>query len=116
MKHISSLILILQLVESVLVLSGCTEEKTTDKPKPNILFISIDDLNNQIGALGASHVRTPNLDKFAEQSDVSFRCKHFLSARPRHTIPPMAPHAVEWIRLAEKKLFFLKTHFKSVTF
>jgi iduronate 2-sulfatase len=68
MKHISSLILILQLVVSVLVLSGCAEEKTTDKPKPNILFISIDDLNNQIGALGASHVRTPNLDKFVEQS------------------------------------------------
>lgn len=33
--------------------------------KPNVLFISIDDLRNDIGALGATHAKTPNLDTFA---------------------------------------------------
>lgn len=33
--------------------------------KPNVLFISIDDLRNDIGALGAAHAKTPHLDGFA---------------------------------------------------
>ncbi len=32
---------------------------------PNILFISIDDLNNDLGILGVAHAQTPALDQFA---------------------------------------------------
>lgn len=33
--------------------------------RPNVLFIAIDDLRNDLGALGATHARTPQLDAFA---------------------------------------------------
>lgn len=33
---------------------------------PNILFIAIDDLRNDLGALGVAHAKTPNLDQFAQ--------------------------------------------------
>jgi arylsulfatase A-like enzyme len=33
--------------------------------RPNILFIAIDDLNNELGCYGASYVKSPNLDRFA---------------------------------------------------
>lgn len=38
------------------------------KKKPNILFLSIDDLRPDIGAYGNEEIRTPNLDAFAATS------------------------------------------------
>ncbi len=32
---------------------------------PNVLFLAIDDLRNDLGAFGAAHARTPQLDRFA---------------------------------------------------
>jgi iduronate 2-sulfatase len=68
MKRISQGILIFQVFITLTVFSACGDAKSEEQPGPNILFIAIDDLNNQIGALGATHVYTPNLDKFAGQS------------------------------------------------
>ena len=34
-------------------------------PRPNVLFIAIDDLRNDLGALGVAHANTPRLDSFA---------------------------------------------------
>ncbi|MDO8544051.1 MAG: sulfatase [Opitutaceae bacterium] len=39
---------------------------STAPAKPNILFIAIDDLRSDLGALGVAHAKTPNLDTFAE--------------------------------------------------
>lgn len=38
--------------------------------RPNVLFISIDDLRNDLGALGAAHAKTPQLDAFAKTARV----------------------------------------------
>lgn len=38
--------------------------------RPNVLFIAIDDLRNDVGALGASHAKTPQLDAFASTARV----------------------------------------------
>ncbi len=38
--------------------------------RPNVLFIAIDDLRNDLGALGASHAITPRLDAFAKTARV----------------------------------------------
>ncbi len=38
--------------------------------RPNVLFIAIDDLRNDLGALGALHARTPQLDDFARTARV----------------------------------------------
>src|SRR5687767_5721827 len=38
--------------------------------RPNVLFIAIDDLRNDLGALGAAHAKTPKLDVFAATARV----------------------------------------------
>jgi iduronate 2-sulfatase len=53
------------IVMLALLITGCTQAL---KPKPNVLFISIDDLNDWTGALkGHPQVITPNLDRLSEQ-------------------------------------------------
>src|SRR5262249_29081626 len=36
-----------------------------DSPRPNVLFIAIDDLRDWVGYLGDKQVKTPNLDRLA---------------------------------------------------
>ncbi len=55
----------------VLFSASCSSdalEVVPNRPKPNVLFIAVDDLNDWIGALGG-HPRaaTPNIDRLAEQ-------------------------------------------------
>ena len=38
--------------------------------RPNVLFIAIDDLRNDLGVLGVEHARTPQLDAFARTARV----------------------------------------------
>ncbi|MGH7944931.1 MAG: sulfatase [Opitutaceae bacterium] len=54
-------------VAAVPVISGRAAETNT---RPNVLFIAIDDLRNDLGALGALHARTPELDAFAATARV----------------------------------------------
>jgi len=63
MKQLNVIILVL------LVLSACSSSQKKENPaKPNVLFISIDDLNDWIGAMnGNPQVITPNMDKLFEQ-------------------------------------------------
>ena len=38
--------------------------------RPNVLFIAVDDLRNDLGAFGAAHAKTPKLDAFAATARV----------------------------------------------
>ncbi len=38
-----------------------------DTPRPNVLFISVDDMNDWVGCLGSDRVPTPNIDALAER-------------------------------------------------
>lgn len=40
------------------------------EPKPNVLFIAVDDLRNDLGAYGVPHAQTPHLDALAQTSRV----------------------------------------------
>ncbi|TVQ02360.1 MAG: DUF229 domain-containing protein [Balneolaceae bacterium] len=64
------LIKFITFVSILYLISGC-ESATNDSEhgdKYNILFIAIDDLRNDLNALGTDHVITPNLDAFASQA------------------------------------------------
>lgn len=43
------------------------DEKNISNKKPNVLFISIDDMRPEIGSYGADLAKTPNIDKLAQQ-------------------------------------------------
>lgn len=61
MKHLYTIWILCALV-------GCTATKQKETP-PNVLFISIDDLNDWVGVLkGYPGVRTPNIDRLARES------------------------------------------------
>lgn len=49
--------------------SAATPPAATPK-RPNVLFIAIDDLRNDLGAMGAAHARTPQLDAFAASARI----------------------------------------------
>ncbi|MDE3741023.1 sulfatase [Maribacter polysaccharolyticus] len=61
----------------VLTLIGCTDKKGTASvakeqlaKKPNILFLSIDDLRPDLGSYGNKEIKTPNIDALAASSMV----------------------------------------------
>jgi len=47
-----------------------SEAVTAKGGRPNVLFIAIDDLRNDLGSLGVAHAKTPQLDAFAKTSRV----------------------------------------------
>ena len=49
-------------------LLGCTNNKPLQKP--NILFISVDDLRPELNCYGKSHIISPNIDKLANAGTV----------------------------------------------
>lgn len=56
------------LIITFLLLQGCSSEKEPELIKhPNVLFISLDDMNDWVGTLaGHDQTLTPSLDRFAE--------------------------------------------------
>ncbi len=58
---------------ALLLLTSCKNDKrevaNIEVKKPmNILFIAVDDLRPELNFYGASHIKSPNLDKLAEES------------------------------------------------
>jgi iduronate 2-sulfatase len=57
--------LLLALVVTFFVARGNVRAAVTSAPRPNVLFLIADDLNNMLGCYGDPRARTPNLDKLA---------------------------------------------------
>lgn len=54
----------------LLAVMGCSAEARAQQPiagRPNVLFISIDDLRPELGAYGADHIHSPNIDSLAAE-------------------------------------------------
>jgi iduronate 2-sulfatase len=68
--------LILAALALILFLSSAAADSSAQE-RPNILFITIDDLNNDLAALGVEHVHTPHLDVIAAQGRLFSR--HFVA-------------------------------------
>ena len=81
-----------------LTLAGCCNSKVERRPvmQPNVLFISVDDLNDWIGSLrGHPQVKTPNIDRLVA-SGVLFNNAHCTapSCNPSRTaiMTGLSPH------------------------
>ena len=49
-------------------LQSCRQaEPLAESPRPNVLFIVVDDLRPEIGAYGNVHIRTPHMDRLADE-------------------------------------------------
>jgi iduronate 2-sulfatase len=59
------------------LLPGIGTSGSSAQAPPNVLFIAVDDLNNDLAALGVEHIHTPNLDAVAAQGRLFTR--HFIA-------------------------------------
>ena len=44
------------------------------EPRPNLLFIAVDDLRNELGCYGVEGIKTPNMDRLAKDGMLFTRC------------------------------------------
>ncbi len=76
MKHTKSLLVFAWLLGVIVLRSQCFADESNAAPRPNVLFIAMDDLNDWIGCLGGHpQTITPNLDRLAA-SGVLFTNAH----------------------------------------
>ncbi len=68
MKKLPFLFILLSGLFLVFTCSSNQEKKEMTNSKPNILFIAVDDLRPELNCYGVSQIKSPNLDKLAEQS------------------------------------------------
>ena len=51
-----------------------TSTLTAAERKPNVLFIAVDDMNNDLGCYGDPLAQTPTLDRLAKEGVLYERC------------------------------------------
>lgn len=61
------------IITALMIITGCDDEPVSDKP--NVLFICVDDLRDELGCYGNKYIKTPNMDKLAEEG-ILFR-RHY---------------------------------------
>jgi arylsulfatase A-like enzyme len=68
MKKQSLFLFLLSVTFLVYSCTSTTNKEGTVNTKPNILFIAVDDLRPELNFYGVSQIKSPNLDRFAEES------------------------------------------------
>jgi len=93
----------------------------THATQPNVLFIAVDDLRPQLGCYGQSHVKSPNLDRLADEGVLFNRAYCMVPtcgasrASLMTSIRPAPKRFVTHLAWADKEapgLITLNTHFK----
>jgi arylsulfatase A len=78
-KSLTTLLLVVSLFGSIPILASSQQRPASNRP-PNIIFIYADDMGyGDIGCFGAKAIKTPNLDKMAQDG---LRLTNFYSASP----------------------------------
>lgn len=97
---------LLRLLPCLLPLSLAAAE--TASPRPNVLFIAVDDLRPEFGAYGASYVKSPNLDRLAK-SGMTFDHAYCQQA----VCSPTRSSLMTGTRPDSTKVWDLVTHFRA---
>lgn len=85
------------LIVGSLALLSCNTAPSTPPPPPNILVISLDDMNDWIGPMGGHpQAMTPNLDSFSE-SAVTFRRAYTVSPSCNPSRTAMFSGKAPWV-------------------
>jgi len=58
------------LLPLLLAVAGACVSAAQPTSRPNVLFLAVDDLRNDLGALGAAHAKTPQLDSLVKTARV----------------------------------------------
>jgi len=85
----------------------CVAQTETQGPKPNILFIAVDDLRPELGCYGSDLVQTPHIDRLARRGMV------FLRAYAQMAVcNPSRASILTGLRPDTLKVWDLQTHFR----
>lgn len=94
---------------SLPLLSGlCVLGTALAADRPNILFIAVDDLRPEFGAYGATHIKSPNLDRLAK-AGVTFERAYCQQA----VCSPSRTSLMTGARPDSTKVWDLETHFRA---
>lgn len=73
----------------LILLSSCSlMSNKVDHAKPNVLFIAVDDLRNELNCYGASQIHSPNFDRLADEGMIfnNAYCMQAVCAPSRNTM------------------------------
>ena len=76
--------------------------------RPNVLFIAVDDLRTELGCYGATHIKSPNIDRLARDGTVFLRayCQQAVCSPSRTSL-------MTGLRPDSTKVYDLDTHFRT---
>lgn len=98
---------ILKLAFAPVILTAATTSLSAKDVKKNVLFIAVDDMNNDLGCFGHPVVKSPNIDRLASQG-IAFAnayCQFPLSSPSRSSL-------LTGLRPDRTKVFDLTYHFR----